>query len=365
MTQDWLEPFLQFDKNRHDSEINRRKLVTKRLVELTYLHKNSCEEYARMIKAFRADFDSVQNIPFIPSRLFKMMDLISVPQEQIMKRLTSSGTGSTGLTRIHLDAVNAREQSKALTKIVSGVLGSPDRRPMLVIDSPLAVGKTKGFNARAAGIRGFSLFGRPVMFGLKDDMTINDDVLRDFMGLSAKQPCIVFGFTSIMWMHFLAGLLDSNYQFPDTSRTHIIHGGGWKKMADSAVDPKTFAQSISSVFGRGSLVHEYYGMVEQTGSVFFACAEGNFHSNVFNEVVVRSPLDLSVCKHEEIGLLQVFSVLPTSYPGHSILTEDLGFSLKSCACGEIGSVFRVIGRAPNSEIRGCGNTYEGPTHVTS
>jgi hypothetical protein len=61
----------------------------------------------------------------------------------------------------------------------------------------------------------------------------------------------------------------------------------------------------------------------------------------------------------ERGLLQVLSVLPGSYPGHSLLTEDLGDWVGEDAPGSTlgGRHFRVLGRAPRSEIRGCSDTY--------
>ena len=54
----------------------------------------------------------------------------------------------------------------------------------------------------------------------------------------------------------------------------------------------------------------------------------------------------------------LFSLLPTSYPGHNILTEDIGEIVKdnNCDCGPKGKRFLVHGRAKQSEIRGCSDT---------
>ena len=48
------------------------------------------------------------------------------------------------------------------------------------------------------------------------------------------------------------------------------------------------------------------------------------------------------------------SVLPTSYPGHNIITEDIGkiFKIK-CNCGLNSTHFKIYGRAKEAEIRGC------------
>ena len=58
------------------------------------------------------------------------------------------------------------------------------------------------------------------------------------------------------------------------------------------------------------------------------------------------------------GIIQLLSLLPTSYPGHNILTEDMGeiVSSKSCVCSNKGKRFKVYGRNKDSEIRGCSDT---------
>jgi len=62
-----------------------------------------------------------------------------------------------------------------------------------------------------------------------------------------------------------------------------------------------------------------------------------------------------VAKDGENGIIQLLSILPSSYPGHSILTEDIGVILKdkNCKCAKNGKRFKVIDRVKNSEIRGC------------
>ena len=61
----------------------------------------------------------------------------------------------------------------------------------------------------------------------------------------------------------------------------------------------------------------------------------------------------------EAGIIQVVSLLPKSYPGHSLLTEDEGVILgqDDCPCGRKGKYFKVLGRLKQAEIRGCSDTY--------
>jgi hypothetical protein len=61
----------------------------------------------------------------------------------------------------------------------------------------------------------------------------------------------------------------------------------------------------------------------------------------------------------ETGIIEVVSVLPTSYPGQAILTEDQGrlLGVDDCPCGRRGTYFRFTRRIEQAEIRGCGDTF--------
>jgi hypothetical protein len=57
--------------------------------------------------------------------------------------------------------------------------------------------------------------------------------------------------------------------------------------------------------------------------------------------------------------VQILSMLPESYPGHSLTTEDLGrvVAIDSCACGRLGKALLIEGRVPKAELRGCSDTH--------
>jgi hypothetical protein len=100
-------------------------------------------------------------------------------------------------------------------------------------------------------------------------------------------------------------------------------------------------------------------MVEQTGSIFVECEHNYLHAPIFSDIIIRSPVDFKVSDFNEVGIIQLISVLPSSYPGHSILTEDEGYIIgeDDCKCGRKGKYFKIIGRIKNAEIRGCSDTY--------
>ena len=100
-------------------------------------------------------------------------------------------------------------------------------------------------------------------------------------------------------------------------------------------------------------------MVEQTGSIFVECEYGHMHASNLSDIFIRRPHDFSIADVDEPGIIQTLSVLPKSYPGHSLLTEDEGILLgeDDCECGRLGKYFKILGRVKNAELRGCSDTY--------
>ena len=87
---------------------------------------------------------------------------------------------------------------------------------------------------------------------------------------------------------------------------------------------------------------------------------GHLHTSVYSDIIIRRAHDFSIADIGEKGIIQVLSILPYSYPGHSLLTEDEGILLgeDNCSCGRFGKYFKIVGRLQNAEIRGCSDTYE-------
>lgn len=343
---------------------DKEKLLGKRLIHLSRQHYGGCEEYKRMVDAFGVDLGrtvSYYDLPFLPVRLFKELDLRSVPREEIVKTMTSSGTSGQRVSKIYVDRRTAGYQQKALVKIVSSFTGS-GRMPMVMIDCPSVVKDRAMFSARGAGILGFSIFGRDKIYGLDDEMRLDVEGVTSFLEKHKGEKLFLFGFTFMVWQYFYKELLRLKERGIrlDLSNGILIHGGGWKRLESEAVSRAEFHDSLKEVCGLRE-IHDYYGMVEQTGCVYMECECGHLHASIFSDVIVRRPEDFSVCGIGEKGIIQVVSAIPESYPGHCLLTEDEGMLLgeDDCPCGRKGKYFSISGRLKNAEIRGCSDTYGG------
>ena len=325
----------------------KRALYETWLASLSQHHKKSCEKYARLT-AMLGD-----NLP-LPVRLFKEYDLMSVDKTEVVKTMTSSGTSGQRVSKIYLDRDTSARQTKALAKIVSDFTGTK-RMPMLVIDSSAVVKNRAMFSARGAGILGFSVLGRDVTYALDENMNLNIDEIQAFKERHRDEKVLLFGFTFMIWQYFCMRLLAKEINLGLDGI--MIHGGGWKKLADESVSNERFKEVVAETSGVTS-VHNYYGMVEQTGSIFMECEEGHLHSSIFSDVFVLDPLTLG--HTDGRGVVGCVSLLPTSYPGHILLTEDEGeiLGVDDCPCGRKGTYFSIYGRIRGAEIRGCSDTHE-------
>jgi len=339
----------------------KHQMLDEYLLALTRFHYDDCDSYKRMLDAKGVRIESLKHyeeIPFLPVTLFKDLTLRSVGEDDVVKTMTSSGTTGQKVSKIYLDRETSANQTKALSKIVSSLLGNK-RVPMLIIDAPSVIKDRNMFSARGAGILGFSYFGSRRMYALTDEMELDIDGIRAFLDEHKGETIFMFGFTFMIWQHFYKKLKEMGYS-PDLTKAVLIHGGGWKKLASESVTTAQFKQALNDVCGiEIANIHDYYGMVEQTGSIYIECEYGHLHASSFSDIIVRNPNDLSICKFGETGVVEVVSVLPKSYPGHVLLTEDEGTILgeDDCPCGRKGKYFNIKGRLKNAEIRGCSDTY--------
>ena len=337
----------------------KQELLREGLLRLTEHHRAQCAPYACMMATVgfsAASVRSVEDVPFLPVRLFKELELRSVAEEDVFKTMTSSGTTGQQVSKIFLDRATATNQQKTLVRIVSDRTGK-SRMPMLIIDCPSVVKNRAMFSARGAGILGFSLFGRKKFYALNDAMELQVDAIRTFLSEHVGERILLFGFTFMVWQHFYKALKTKGEHL-DLSNAILIHGGGWKKLATEAVEPAVFRAALREVCGDME-VADYYGMVEQTGCIYLECKEGHLHASTYSDVIVRRPLDFSPASVGERGIIEVVSLLPESYPGHALLTEDEGVVLgeDDCPCGRKGKYFKVLGRLKHAELRGCSDTY--------
>lgn len=361
-----IEDFMQSEPYAADHNQKHAEL-TAIIKELTAYHMQECPEYKAILKTLGImsendlnNINAYEDIPFLPVRMFKEYELKSVKDENVVKTMTSSGTTGQEVSKIYLDKETSSNQQKIMTKIVSDFIGKK-RLPMIILDTSAIVKNRVLFSARGAGILGFSMFGRDRIYALDEEMNLDLIGLREFLKKHEGEDIFLFGFTFMIWQHFYQRMLELDpSERPDLGRGVLIHGGGWKKLLSEAVSPEVFKDALHDVCGISqNKIYDYYGMVEQTGTIYMECEYGHLHTSNFSDVIIRNPEDWSVQPVGKKGIVEVVSSLPKSYPGHVLLTEDEGYieGEDDCPCGRKGKYFKIIGRIKNAEIRGCSDTY--------
>jgi hypothetical protein len=338
------------------SQAEREAALLPVLVELIAHHRRACPAYDRILAALGVPgdrpWDRIADLPWLPVGLFKRHALKSVADEEVFRVLTSSGTTGAEPARIYLDRATAAAQGRALASAMAPVLGTR-RLPMLIVDSATV---TRSGSARGAGVLGMATFGREHVYALDADGMPDAAAVGGFLARHGGRPFLTFGFTFMVWLYLYELAVEHRF---DLSNGVLIHSGGWKRLAERSVDNATLRRRFAEDTGLRR-IHNYYGMVEQLGSVFVEGASGDgLHCPDASDVVIRDPRTWEPQPTGVPGVIEVVSILPRSYPGHVLLTDDVGV-VDGVDDGERpGKRFRVLGRLPRAEPRGCSDTFAG------
>ena len=336
------------------NKVQKKIFIKKNLLLLDKHHYSNCKNYKKLINIFSLNNKdkklNIEDFKMLPVKIFKKFDLLSVDKKMIVKELISSGTTGQKVSKIFLDKENSKNQMKVLTKIVENKLGN-ERLPMLIIDKKPSITNRSFFNAKSAAIFGFSLFGKNYCYLINEKNEIDYKQLNLFIKKFSDKKFLIFGFTSLIYKYLIIEM-NNNLKI-NFDNGILLHGGGWKKLENKKISSELFKKKLQEKLNLKK-VFNYYGMVEQTGSIFIECNHGYFHTTIFSDIFIRDH-NFAIQNFNKKGLIQLISLIPSSYPGHNIITEDIG-EIKGdgdCKCGLNGKYFLVHGRAKEAEIRGC------------
>ena len=373
-----ITPLLAGAPYRLEPERHEATLLSLLKDELAYACQRS-PQFRNYAERWPVDYRAaarLADLPYLPVGVFKANPpLALVERSEITRTLTSSATTGQVPSRVVLDAATARRMTKGVMTIMRDFIGSA-RRPYLVVDTPATLAGSGELGARGAAIQGLRSFATEIVCCLSEDpagiLALDVEKVLECAAKWKDTEVLVYGFSYVLWNHFVKPLESKGITLA-MPNARILHSGGWKRLQQQAVSKDVFARVVASAFGCSSgRVIDFYGMVENVGVVYPDCEHGNKHVPAFAEVIVRNPLTLEPVAVGQQGLVQVCSVLPTSFPGYLVLTEDIAELIGSdgCPCGRRGTAFRFVSRAPKAETRGCGNMEtlrgrpgaEGATH---
>ncbi len=331
------------------------------------LHQSGCEGYAAILAAQGFDpaclrgEEDLWRIPPLPTLYFKRNQLITLPEEKLVVRATSSGT--RGLqSQIGLDRRTLLEGVAMMVRFFGwhGVL-SPLPTNYIVLNmrpdgkNGAGAAKTAYHTTRFAPAlhREFALIQGAA------GVEVNFGGIRRALLSYARQgfPVRFVGFPA--YLYFLVRQLKNAglaLRLPAASR--VLLGGGWKQFGAEEIDRDAFYGLIEETLGipRAHCL-EFFSAVEHP-LPYCKCLNGHFHVPAYSRVIVRDVRTLAPLPHGQEGLLNFVSPLVRSMPLTSVLTDDLGVLQpgEGCGCGIGAPYFELLGRAGVQQIKTCAAT---------
>ncbi len=303
----------------------------------------------------------LDQIPPLPTALFKQERLWTLPRYHMAVQASSSGTSGTR-SQIGYDwgslplaaamALGLGKHHQLFSKI-------PTRYLMLGYEphrgNPAMIVKTQGIT---------SLFAPPArhLYALrwkKGGYTLDlDGLVAGLQQYSkGKLPVRLIGFPSYLYF-LLLELKKAGKTYKLPSGSMVLMGGGWKEFSGIKVEIEALFSLCQEVLGlKETQVREFFGAAEHP--VFYCtCKNHHFHVPIYGRVIIRDVSTLNPLGYGKIGLLNLLSPLAKSMPLLSVMTDDLAILHpgKSCGCGIESPYFEILGRAGLEEIMTCAAT---------
>lgn len=313
------------------SQREKEPLFRAALIDAYCHHLAACPPFRRFCERRKFDpegWERIEELPFLPAALFKRRLLSSVAPGQQLRIVNSSATSGQRPSRIPIDQVTSSRQSRTLLWLLADLLGK-ERLPFYLLSEP-SMGEGGEISARSAALRGFLMAASSV--------TVID--CPEQLG-----PGVLLGYPSQLYRQLLLPLGEARLSLPELQ---VVHFGGWKR--EEGGHPAQLRALFEERLGVSRVV-DLYGLTEQLGIVYADVGDRARRVPSVSEVVVRDLHTLCPVADGAVGLLQLITPLPRSYPGLSLLLDDLGRIVRR---DEQGVAFELLGRAERAERRGCG-----------
>tara|TARA_B100002003_G_C14154991_1_gene555910 strand:- start:3705 stop:4823 length:1119 start_codon:yes stop_codon:yes gene_type:complete len=363
-TENHIESMLRYEPFELDAD-EKSKVFGTAMHEAFKHHTENNELFSNycLNQGFKLDKmpETLADYPYLAVNVFKKKRLISVPEDEIKTVLNSSATTGTPSTVV-LDFITSKRQIFASAKVMAHYLGN-HRRPFLILDDDPIKSHSSKISARGAATTGFlMLSSRSDYFVTSESHQLNLDIDKLEKAINnyedSNQEICVFGFTFILYHCAVKALKEKGVSFKLPANSKIVHIGGWKKLEAQKVTKEQFVRDVSDVLGVSEdNIFDFYGFTEQMGLLYVSLGFGLKTVPLYSEIIIRDYQSLEPVKDGNEGLIQILTPLPHSYPGISVLTEDVGriTGRGKDSQGRIGTQFEVLGRAKKAEARGCGD----------
>lgn len=316
------------------------------------------EQYGFTVNDIQSEED-ILRIPAIFVTAFKERKLLSLPESEIVKTLTSSGTTGSK-SQINWDQISMQRQEFTRSSIVESYgLAAYDQAVNNLIFSYAP--DVSGSRGAAMAHSSYARFAKEneTFYAIHSDESGNPKfniaegiaVLERFA--QSGLPLRITGFPAFGYMT-LSELDKRGVRFQFPADSVLFSGGGWKNYTGKTISYAEYVDLVQRVLGiPANRVRDVYGMVEH-GVPYMTCEHGHFHVPIYSRVGAVSPRTLELLPDGEVGLLKLVTPYLRSTPGLSIVSTDLGCVHSHCPCGREGKWIELKGRGGVKKYAGCG-----------
>lgn len=322
------------------------------------IFRGICEQHHFTLSELRT-VDDVLRIPHIIVTAFKERKLLSVPESEIIRTFTSSGT--TGQqSQINWDRTSMERQSFMRDAIVEsyGLVDQTQKVNYLIFSYEPAVSGTRGAAHTHSAYSKYAPAAE-VYYAIRADAAGEPEFKIDGCIAALERfaasglPLRVTGFPAFSYVT-LRGLDQRGVRFQFPAESVLFSGGGWKNYTGQTITMDEYADLVHRVLGiHRSRIRDIYGMVEH-GVPYLTCECGHFHVPIYSRVAAVSPRTMELLPDGEVGLLKLVTPYIRSTPALSVLSTDLGQTESHCPCGRPGRYIVLRGRGGVKKYAGCG-----------
>ena len=322
------------------------------------IFKGICQQYGFSVNDIQ-DEDSILRIPAIFVTAFKERKLLSLPESEIVKTLTSSGTTGSK-SQINWDATSMQRQEFMRRSIVESYgLAAYDQlvNNLVFSYSPEVSGSRGAAHAHSSYAQfakeneTFYAIGRD-KYG-EPEFKLDEGIKALERFAASGLPLRITGFPAFGYMT-LNELDNRGIHFKFPADSVLFSGGGWKNYTGKTIAYDEYVGLVNRVLGiPADRIRDVYGMVEH-GVPYVTCEHGHFHVPVYSRVCAVSPHTMEILPNGETGLLKLITPYIRSTPALSILSTDLGCVEENCPCGRPGKYIVLKVRGGVKKYAGCG-----------
>lgn len=304
--------------------------------------------------------DGAVGLPLIHANFFKAHEARSVPFQQVVAHLTSSGT--TGQkSQMFFDAWSIG----SVTRMAAFVL---DHYGFITPDQPnnylnFSYEPIEGLKLGTAFTNKFLCDFAPIRSRAYALRAVGTEHVFDSFGTveallryaEEDVPVRMIGFPSFLWftLERMRAMGVPPLRLREDSFVYL--GGGWKGHAGRQISKNELYDRVEEQLGiPHHRVRDSYGALEH-GVTYAECERHRLHAPVWSRIFARCVETLRPLQHGEQGYLHAVSPFMTSAPVHSVLMGDLVtvYPGSACGCGLETSWFEIHGRAGTSTNRSC------------